>query len=101
MAPTEVVPVDASARCQADAYKTSSSTSPTDVSAFPLPPVAQAGKARPPSMEVRLPPLVVPPSVPPTTLDGAVELVKQNNMLLYLTPRYPPSRLEYDPYSFK
>ncbi|KAK8381897.1 hypothetical protein O3P69_015122 [Scylla paramamosain] len=98
-APTEVVPVDASARCQADAYKTSSSTSPTDVSGFPLPPVPQTGKARAPSVEFRLPPLVVPPSVPPTTLDGAVELVKQN-MLLYLTPRYPPSRLEYDPYSF-
>lgn len=98
--PAEVVPLDSGVSSQADGHQWSS-TAPTDASAFPLPPVPQAGKARPPPSEVRLPPLAVPPAVPPTTLDGAVELVKQSNLLLYLTPRYPPSRLEYNPYSFK
>lgn len=96
----EVVPLDSGIPSQADAHKWSS-TEPTDTSTFPLPPVAQVGKERPTPSEVRLPPLVVPPAVPPTTLEGAVELVKQSNMLLYLTPRHPPSRLEYNPYSFK
>lgn len=97
--PAEVVLLDSGVPSQADDSR--SSSTPTDTSAFPLPPVPQVGKARPLPSEIRLPPLVVPPEVPPPSLEGAMELVKQNNMLLYLTPRHPPSRLEYNPYSFK
>lgn len=98
--PSDVVPLDSGVASQVEPRHWSSTVA-TDASAFPLPPMPQTGKPRPPPSEVRLPPLAVPPAVPPTTLEGAVELVKQSNLLLYLTPRFPPSRLEYNPYSFK
>ncbi|KAK7077711.1 hypothetical protein SK128_023313 [Halocaridina rubra] len=66
---------------------------------FPLikqPPIVPSG----PIQEVKLPPLVVPPDAPPANLSDAIELVRRNNMILYLTLQHSPSELEYNPYSF-
>ncbi|XP_069185131.1 uncharacterized protein [Procambarus clarkii] len=63
-------------------------------------PLLEVGKPRLASTEVKLPPLLVPPVVPPSSLAEAVRLVRSSNMFLYLTLKHPPSHLHYNPYSF-
>lgn len=81
--------------------RTSSSTSSTSGISTSLPLLERVPKPRPSPLELKLPPLVVPPVVPPATLAEAVELVRKSNMMLYLTLKHSPSELEYNPYSFK
>ncbi|XP_063591421.1 dynein axonemal heavy chain 6-like [Penaeus indicus] len=65
-----------------------------------LPALSGPSKSHAPGADLKLPPLVEAPVVPPRTLDDAIELVSKCNMMLYLTLKHPPSELEYNPYSF-
>ncbi|XP_047493550.1 uncharacterized protein LOC125042128 [Penaeus chinensis] len=65
-----------------------------------LPALSGPSKPHAPGADLKLPPLVEAPVLPPRTLDDAIELVSKCNMMLYLTLKHPPSELEYNPYSF-
>ncbi|KAK4303417.1 hypothetical protein Pmani_024566 [Petrolisthes manimaculis] len=65
-----------------------------------LPPLEPVPEVTPAEWEVRLPPLVAPPLVPPSGLSEAVQVVQQMGTLLYLLPRRPVHHLQYNPYDF-
>lgn len=71
------------------------------VTTLPLPPLESVPEVTPADWEVRLPPLVAPPLVPPSSLSEAVQVVQQVGTLLYLLPRRPIHHLQYNPYDFR
>ncbi|XP_042865644.1 dynein axonemal heavy chain 6-like [Penaeus japonicus] len=101
--PTELV--DASGILQPidDVTKTPNAallSPPGEIPTSFLPALSGPSKSSAPGSDLKLPPLVEAPVVPPRSLDDAIELVNKCNMMLYLTLKHSPSELEYNPYSF-